>query len=195
MDYVIKALTKEQMAEIYKRWIHEHFPENEVKPLKHIYRMWEQDSYCAMGMYDGEELVGYAFFAMAPERNMLLLDYLAVIENYRNLGAGSAFLQKLRQSFAEYSGISYKGILIETEDVEYAQDNAEREIRQKRDAFYERNGAIRTNVKGEVYGVHYAVWNLPISGNTGFEECREQMCAIYRMMVTGDKYQQFVKIT
>lgn len=194
MDYTIKDLTKEQMAEIYEKWIHEHFPVNEIKPLKHIYRMWERDAYCALGMYDGEELVGYAFFAMVPGRDMLLLDYLAVLGNYRNLGAGSTFLQRMGQCLAEYKGVSYKGILIETENVEYAQDDEEREIRRKRDEFYERNGAIRTDVIGEVYGVHYAIWNLPISESAGFEECREQLKEIYQMMVAGDKYQKFVKI-
>lgn len=194
MDYTIRYLTKEQVAEIYDRWIHEHFPANEIKPLKHIYRMWEQGAYCAMGMYDGEELVSYAFLAMVPGRDMLLLDYLAVLETYRNLGAGSAFLQRMGRCLAEYKGISYKGIFIETEDVKYAQDDEEREVRQRRDAFYERNGAIRTDVTGEVYGVHYAIWNLPISESAGFAECREQLKEIYQMMVSGDKYQRFVKI-
>lgn len=194
MDYTIKYLTKEQVAEIYDKWIHKHFPENEIKPLKHIYRMWEQGAYCALGMYDGGKLVSYAFLAMVPGRDMLLLDYLAVLEDYRNAGAGSIFLQKMGKCLTECMGVSYKGILIETEDAKYAQNDEELHIRQKRDAFYKKNGAVRTDVTGEVYGVHYAIWNLPISENAGFEECREQLREIYQMMVTGEKYQKFVKI-
>lgn len=194
MNYAIQNLTREETAGIYERWIAAHFPKNEIKPLKHICRMWEQGSYCALGMYDGEKLVSYAFFAMVPGKDMLLLDYFAVLEDYRNLGAGSIFLQKMGQCLMEHRGVSYQGILIETEDIAYAQNGEERHIRQKRDLFYEKNGAVRTGVTGEVYGVHYAIWNLPITGNAGTEECREQLKEIYRMMVAGEKYEKFVKI-
>lgn len=194
MNYIIRNLTEEETAEIYERWIHIHFPKNEIKPLKHIQRMWEQGAYCALGMYDGENLVSYGFFAMVPGKDMLLLDYLAVLEDYRNLGAGSIFLQKMGQCLSEYRGVSYQGILIETEDITYARNEEERQIRQKRDLFYEKNGAVRTGVTGEVYGVHYALWNLPVEKEAGSEECREQIKAIYRMMVAGEKYEKFVKI-
>ncbi|MCM1326128.1 MAG: hypothetical protein NC094_02315 [Bacteroidales bacterium] len=194
MNYVIRNLTVEETAEIYKGWIPKHFPKDEIKPLKHICRMWEQGAYCALGMYNGEKLVSYGFFAMAPGKDMLLLDYFAVLEDYRNLGAGSFFLKKMGQCLTEQMGVLYQGILIETEDIAYARSDEERQIRRKRDLFYEKNGAVRTGVVSEVYGVHYVIWNLPIAGNMGTGECREQLKAIYRMMVEGDKYQRFVKI-
>lgn len=194
MNYNIRNLTKEETAEIYEKWIHAHFPEDEIKPLRHICRMWKQGAYCALGMYEGEKLVSYGFFAMVPGKDMLLLDYFAVLEDYRNQGAGSFFLQKMGQCLSEYRGVSYQGILIETEDIMYSRNEEERKIRQKRNLFYEKNGAVCTGVTGEVYGVHYAVWNLPIAGNAGTEECREQLQEIYRMMVEGEKYEKFVKI-
>ena len=196
MEYFVKKLTWEQMEKIYVEWIHEHFPEDEIKPLKSIQRMWDNGEYQALGMYEkttaqggAEPLIGYAFFIMVKGGNQLLLDYLAIVEKYRSKGAGSIFLKEMKQQLTEY-----KGILIETEDIDCAQNEEERNIRQKRDAFYVRNGAVRTGIRSHVYGVDYVIWTLPIEKAVAEDECRDDLEKIYRTMVPGEKYEKFVMI-
>lgn len=195
MDYKTEPLTLEQTADIYTRWLCRHFPENEIKPLSSIRRMWRMGAYQALGLYErqGENtgsLAGYAFFVGKPGESRLLLDYLAIVEEYRGSGAGSSFLWEMRRQFA-----SYEGILIETEDVEYAADDAQRVERQRRDSFYERNGAVRTGVKGCVCGVHYTIWELPAAGCADREQTRKNLEALYRVIMPEEAYDQYVRIS
>ncbi len=193
MNYKIQNLTIEQTADIYNNYIHLHFPQEEIKPLKNIQRMWENGFYQALAMYEQNEhetkLIGYAFCAMAPNCKMLLLDYLAIVEEYRGLGMGGIFLSEMRKCLAEY-----EGILIETEDVDFAAKEEERLIRQKRDAFYERNGVVRTGIKSRIYGVHFANWQLPVTEALPDVECKRNLENIYKVMVPGEKNEKFVKI-
>ena len=193
MNYIIQTITLKQTTEIYNAYIHLHFPQNEIKPLKNIQRMWENGYYQALAMYEQKEnetkLIGYAFCAMAPNCRMLLLDYLAIVEEYRGLGMGGIFLSEMRKCLTKY-----EGILIETEDIDFAANEEERQIRKKRDAFYEHNGVVRTGIKSTIYGVHFANWQLPVSGALSDEECKRNLEEIYKVMVPGTKNQMFVKI-
>lgn len=193
MNYTIQNLTIEQTTEIYNAYIHLHFPPEEIKPLKNIQRMWENGSYQALAMYEpkenGTNLIGYAFCAMAPDCRMLLLDYLAIVEEYRGLGMGGLFLSEMQKCLTEY-----EGILIETEDIDFAEDEEQRQLRKKRDAFYEHNGVVRTGIKSRIYGVHFANWQLPVRQAFSDEECKRNLEAIYKVMVQGAKNQMFVKI-
>lgn len=189
--YLIKKLNLEQVEKIYKEELVRHFPADEVKPLKSIERMWKMGAYQAFGLYEmvSDELMGYAFFSKKPGNDMILMDYLAVLEEYRNKGLGAVFLQEMKGIMK-----AYKGILIETEDVDFAQNAEEAEVCQKRDAFYAKNGVIKMNVKSTIYGVHYANWIYPIGMEWDVDECREELQAIYKVMIPGEKYEKFVRI-
>lgn len=193
MNYKIKTLTLGQTAEIYKHYMHLHFPKEEIKPLKNIQRMWENGAYQAFGMYeeknDTTELIGYAFCAMASDCRMILLDYLAIVEKYRGQGMGGIFLKEMRQCMTEVDGI-----LIETEDIDFASNEEERQIRKKRDAFYERNHVVRTQIKSKIFSVHFANWQLPVTGVLSDAECKRNLEEIYKIMIPGAKNKMFVKI-
>lgn len=200
MKYRIEQLKQAQVADIYSQYLTKHFPADEVKPLKSINRMWDMDAYSAYAMYSEKAtdqdngivqpaLIGYAFFATAPTCDLILLDYFAILEPYRGQGMGSRFLREMKNLLP-----NYKGLLIETEDIDRAQDETEHRTRRKRDLFYEKNGAFRTRVKGTVYGVHYAVWNFPLSGISDDVSCQKGMEQIYRIMIPGAKNAKFVKI-
>ena len=219
--YSIRELEKEQLLTIYRENIDKHFPKDEIKPLKKIEHMWDMGIYYGLAMYDmskskeekvNEEkedlckeidiqiqkkefnkeqtnLIGYAFFIKDLESNLILLDYFAIIEEYRAKGMGSAFLQEMKK-FVN----SYRAILLETEDVDKARTVEEAELRKKRDCFYERNGVRKTDVRSEVYGVHYAIWNYPVKEEVSFLECRESIKRIYKAIVSEEKYKKFIRI-
>lgn len=193
MNYTITSLTFEQTADIYNHYMHLHFPKEEIKPLKNIQRMWEAGSYQALGMYaqreESIELMGYAFLALAPDCKMLLLDYLAIAEKYRGLGMGSIFLKEMQKRLPEFDGI-----LIETEDIDFATNDEERQVRKNRDSFYERNGVLRTRIKSKIFSVHFANWQLPINMTLSDAECKRNLEDIYKIMIPGAKNKLFVKI-
>lgn len=190
MNYTINSLTFEQTADIYNHYIHLHFPKEEIKPLKNIQRMWEAGAYRALGMYeqkkDSTVLIGYAFLALAPDCKMLLLDYLAIAEEYRGLGMGGIFLKEMQKRLPEF-----EGILIETEDIDFAANEEERQTRKNRDSFYERNGVIRTQIKSKIFTVHFANWQLPIHQPLSDAECKRNLEDIYQIMIPGAKNKRF----
>jgi len=90
------------------------------------------------------------------------------------------------------------GILIETEDVSFAENKQEMEERNRRNDFYMQNGARRTGITSRIYDARYEVFVLP------FEEtdmlalellmkvCYENIYEIYRYMIPGEKNREVV---
>jgi hypothetical protein len=56
-------------------------------------RFWERGAYDCYGLFDGEEILGYAFFVRLG--NNYLFDYLAIAEEHRDEGPGTLFLRQL----------------------------------------------------------------------------------------------------
>ena len=190
MSYRIKKLSIDETELIYREHLFRHFPAKEVKPLKHIRRMWNEGAYRALGFYDDDHLVGYAFFALGRNSSMVLLDYYAILEDYRGKGVGGKFLTSLWEHFQNFDGM-----LIETEDVDFAQNEEQVRERVYRDGFYERKGVLATDITCEVYGVHYRVWQLPFKrSGCSTEQCLECLINIYKVMVPGEKYENNVRI-
>ncbi|STZ27201.1 hypothetical protein [Myroides odoratus] len=103
------------------------------------------------------------------------MDYFAVTQEAgRGKGIGSLFIQKL------ISLLSAKVIILECEIPEEATDSEEKEIRQKRIAFYERNGAILTTEKIQVFGVNFQLLYLPIQPSFTTFNLATESIAIYQ---------------
>lgn len=109
----------------------------------------EKTAHFLTALLDGE-VVGMAYcryFESTPEGEPLHLGYLlylAVNEHCRGLGIGAHFYRSLSsalQTDALYRGGELSGIIYEVERPELAGSEAERTIRQRRIAFYERLGA------------------------------------------------------
>ncbi len=217
MDVQIRELSLEEARQIYTEAAVRHFPADELKPFHKIEMMWHQGAYMGLGIYaktvaldsktdrgSGSEfqsglakgldsglyrLAGYALFVKAFDSNILLIDYLAVLEDFRQCGVGSIFLGKIKEYFRKYDGM-----LIETEDIRYAHDDAEQSVRQRRNAFYDRNGAVVTGFYSQVYGVPYEIRYLPFAGEYDENKCREALELIYHIIVPGPAYEKHVII-
>ncbi len=198
--YLIKELSDNEVLEMYQKYINSHFPAEEVKPLETIERMLEEGYYYGLGLFDADEkyadigindlpLIGYAFFVKDTKKKVLLLDYFAIKENYRNKGWGSIFLKKMKDMTQDY-----KGILLETEDIDFAKNEEERKLRERRDSFYTRNGVVKTNVKSKLFGVNFAIWIYQVKEKVDFEECRKSLINIYKTIVPETMYEKCVEI-
>ncbi len=130
MNTYTRFLREEEAHFIYKKHLKHHFPADEVKPWKSISRMWADDCYFAVGVFEDrgdapadafDDLRGYAFFVESPDCGACLLDYFAILPEYRDAGLGGRTLQRL----AELVRGKGKYILLETEDIDYAKTDGQ----------------------------------------------------------------------
>lgn len=175
---IIKELNREQRMYIYETHMKKDFPPAELKPLKSIERMFEEGIYITYGLFEQDNLLAYAFFVREKEENSLLLDYYAVVGNSRSRGVGSIFLGMLKEKLA-----AYEVLLLESEAIEHAADEEELSIRKRRIAFYERNGAVKTAIAAEVFGVTYTIMSIDLQKTPADdEEINRRLIALYKTM-------------
>jgi len=130
------------------------FPRSERKPFPVMLlksREGKMDLWC---LEEEGRFLGLVITINSP--SLVLVDYLAIAENFRNRGAGTAALHAIRES---YRG---RDIFLEIESVyEEASNRAER-LRRK--AFYLRNGLVPMQVSVWLFGVKMEL--------LGFDGCR-----------------------
>lgn len=185
-NYHIEKLTREQTIAVYRDIAPLHFPDDELKPVSAIEELFDKNAYLGLGLYEDQRLLGYALFLMVPELDTVLLDYYAILEEYRDLGLGSVFLQQMKAYFKDISGI-----LIETEDPDCTTDEKEALLRNRRNAFYYKNGAHMTDILCALFGVPFHILFLPTSDETNRlcdATLREKLDTIYRFMLPDDSY-------
>ena len=128
MLYRIEKLAPSQIREIYTGPAVRHFPADERKPVAAIEKLLEDGMYIGLGMFEAgrstdesEEgpLMAYALFTKAAD-DYVLLDYYAVLEEYRSDGVGSIFIKEMDKHL---EGVH--GMLLETEDIDSAADEEE----------------------------------------------------------------------
>ncbi|MCQ2508351.1 MAG: GNAT family N-acetyltransferase [Dorea sp.] len=188
----IKELRLEEAAVIYDTYLVCHFPAEEVKPFFKIEEMWKVGGYEVLGLFEDETMIAYAFLTLCPGSKVVLLDYYAVLDAYRGGGIGTFFLDKMKEIYGN------KGILalmIETEDIEFAENEEQVAERVRRDGFYARNGVIKTPFTSLVYDANYRVWYLPAGELLTEEYCRLEYDKIYQFMLSEEGYREHFKIT
>ncbi len=144
-EYNIRLLDTEEIKDVYNEHIVTDFPASEVKPLKQMLEKRENDQYFVYGMFESvmddngkrhEELAGYAYFIKCRNRDVYLLDYLAIVKNKRSKHLGSRFLQQLKQISIDDG----KLLILEVENPDYAGEGPDRDYMLKRIGFYKKNG-------------------------------------------------------
>jgi len=144
MDQVVfsppgSALDWFRVWRLYRR----SFPPSERKPfsiIRSMYRRGKTDLWCILrnGRFAG-------FASTVNSGELILLDYLATLPQYRGQGIGSAALHLLKQ---RYPG---KGVFVEIEETrDPGKDQA---LRIRRRQFYEAAGMEDLNVTAMVFGV------------------------------------------
>lgn len=184
----LKKLTLEQMLEIYQEHMVNDFPAAELKPFKKIEEMVNRGVYLGYGLFEEQELDGYAFFVKPENGELILLDYFAICSDRRCGGMGSKALKAMTESLSEY-----KGMILEVENPDFAQDEESLEIMKRRIAFYERNGLCQTEVTSFVFEVEYRIMVICFDG-CGVADYYTQLDGIYRTMFPGDVYDKHVVI-
>lgn len=156
---LVSADTAERLGQVEALYMRA-FPPAERKPFSMILRTRNKgraEILCieaADGAFAGEAITVQC-------GSLILVDYLAVSEEKRGQGVGSAALRLLR---ARYAG---KIVFLEIESTK--EENApNREQREKRKAFYLRNGLSCMPFRAVEFGVEMEV--LTFSGEVAFDD-------------------------
>ena len=158
---MLKELSLSQVKKIYQEKMVHDFPACEIKPFAAIERMYQKGEYFAYGNYEDEELIAYALIAKTKDRKIGLLDYLAVKEEKRGSGYGSQTIEQIKDFFRK----QWDGLIVDSEHISYAKGEADKEKRQRRIRFYEKNGLVKLDFESRIYGTEYTV--LYLSANNG----------------------------
>ena len=104
----------------------------------------------ALALLDADAVVGFALCDHLAESNLLHLKYLAVDPARRSQGSGARLLHAVAaagEMIALTAGRNgCRGVLIEIEIPDSPPPDADRSLRARRIAFYERHGALITGV-------------------------------------------------
>ena len=179
----LQKLSPDQVRRIYNERMLVDFPDNERKPLTMILKALSQGSYECLGLFDDQRLVGYTF--LVKGENDYLVDYLAVYPEQRNKGVGGELLHLLKEGFRDADNI-----VIEVEDPDNAEEEAEKETRTRRKSFYMRNGCEDTGLKVECFGVIFQILTL---GSPSCDHLLELYLSFYRKMLPKAMFEKNVR--
>ena len=126
MTYITRKLTDfSQVEKLYKSRLESDFAKDELKPLSAMKESWGKGDYDCYGLFEGKEILGYAFFVSNGDN--CLLDYFAIKEDRRNEGPGSIFLKQLAACMEKE-----KYVIVEVEDPDQANSFDEKTLRNRR---------------------------------------------------------------
>ena len=149
----LNLLNIHEIKQIYETRMVIDFPKAELKPLKNIIEAVNSGIYECLGLFDGDECIGYTF--LIKRGKSFLIDYIAIYPDKRNNGAGSQLLRLLNEYLADA-----EVVIIEVEDPQYAKSAEEKDLQTRRLGFYMRNGCIDTRLRVRCFGVPFIILSL-----------------------------------
>lgn len=185
----IRQLDLQQIREVHQNYLVNDFPIEEQKPLELIESLVNKGVYICYGLYNEEILVAYAFFCKGGDSNCILLDFLAVIGEYRSYGYGSEFLKLMQQTLTEYDGI-----IFEVESGRSAKNSEEKLTCERRLEFYHRNGVRDTDNYCAFFGVDMIIMYMPLLKDIDDDSIGKALDEIYHIMFTEEVYSANVKL-
>lgn len=145
MIHFVNALTHRDCYRRLRELYLEAFPANERAPLWLLRLKARRPASDLMGVYDEDRFVGLV--SMLYHQDMVYTWFLAVTPQERGHGCGTAILREIARLHAG------KRLILCIENLDEPCDNLP--IRQRRKAFYLRNGYKETGVKLQEAGVVY----------------------------------------
>lgn len=193
----LKELNVKEFTMIYQTYMTDDFPADELKPLERMVYTMETGLSSAFGLYENSELRAYAVFIVAEGQPYGLLDYLAVIKQHRGTGVGHHFFILIEDALKQkYPGL--EGFFIESENIDFAENEQERRIRERRIAFYENNGCQGTMLGSRLFGVTYSILLYQFAQNSREKQetgiLFQSLDNIYRTMFKKHHYEHQVSL-
>jgi len=183
----LERLDAAALTRLYEGELVRAFPPSELKPLKSMLTLMEQDRYEALGMFDESGMHGYALTWLEPGVPFALLDYFGTLEGQRGTGLGSQMLALLAAHYKDY-----RGIFGEAEGA-FSPDPDERSLQQRRLDFYYRNGFRYGGYHCALFGVHYLTL-IRGDGDVTAGELLDAHQRIYKSGIPPKAYDRFIQL-
>lgn len=183
----MKQLNYTEFKKVYNNYIKYDFPLLERRPLFSIKQLYKEDKYLCY-VYEDIEIKAYSSFTWSSKCGVVLLDYFAINKKYRNSGIGSSFINDLKHN------INAKGIIIECDAPESTNNDIEKKTRERRIAFYLKNGAQSTNIKVKIAGVEYLLLWISLAEELENIDIKYEILNIYHNMYPKIFYKSIIKI-
>lgn len=162
------------------------FPPDELKPMPYMQKLFDRGVNSGFLVPDKDGFQAYALFIRAGDPDFQLLDYYAIRKDLQGKGIGSALMRQIREE------MSCRWLLLEVEDPEYAADEADLDVRNRRLAFYFRSGLTDTGVRVFLFGVHYVILVLPKDGAPCTrQQAWDGLAELYRNCIPPEKMPNF----
>lgn len=145
---LVAATTPEQLKPVYELYM-EAFPAIERKPISLIEEKVATGESEVYSILDGDEFIGFAMYVIGEK--LVLLDFFAILPQKRCNGYGGKVFPLIMN---HYEG---KDFLLEIEDPDGDVDEAEKELRKRRKAFYLRQGMVAMPFLIDLFGVEMEV--------------------------------------
>lgn len=173
--------------EVYPYYL-EIFPEDERKPLELIQSSYDKQYTKIIEILYKNEMVGFMVLNRVKEKGYAVLDYLAILPQYRNSKLGTKALQILLEQEKENNGI-----FIEIEKVGLGKNVEENLVREKRKNFYEKVGFKKLNFDLFLFDVIYTPY---LFSNTNGDENMiiDEILNIYEAISGKERIKQNCKI-
>lgn len=164
------------------------FPEDERKPLELLHSSYKKHYTRIIKISYKNEMIGFMILNKVKDKGYAVLDYLAILPQYRNNKFGTKALQILLEQEKENSGI-----FIEIEKVGLGKDVEENLLREKRKNFYEKLGFKKLNFDLFLFDVIYTPY---LFSNIQKDECTiiEEILNIYEVISGKERIKQNCKI-
>ena len=183
----LKILNKAELERLYYSEMKRAFPPSELKPLKSMEDMRDTGRYEPWGLFEGEELLGYAMVWMEPDIPHVLLDYLGTMEGKRGKGLGTSMLRLLQEHYAP------RGAIFGETERDNSPDPEERALQSRRLDFYFRNGLRYAGYDCALFGVHYLTL-IRGDADVSPEELLDAHQRIYKSGIPKEAYDRFIQL-
>ena len=183
----VKIMSASELEDLYANHMFRDFPAPEIKPLSTLKQLLSTGEYVPLAFIEDGQMIGYTLLIACDGKNAYLLDYFAVLPQFRSGGRGSRILKYLREHFI---GKTHQ-ILIECEHPDFAPDRAQA-LRRLR--FYNSAGAKKAEIETKLFGVRYLVFALTCDAHAEPLPAEEDIVFYYKKMVPEGKYDEEVEI-
>lgn len=178
----LKLLNKEELTALYQNELMEDFPHAELKPLKAMLRLMDLGRYDPLLITEGGQPVGYAMMWLTGGRSGALLEYFGVLRGLRNAGQGTKIIAMLAQRYGQLFGEA---------EAPCSHDPDINELRQRRIAFYERNGFRVLDYQCALFGVRFhCLYRGPETDDRRVEALHRSVYAEYFSPAHMERYIQ-----
>ena len=173
--------------EVYSYYL-EIFPEDERKSLELLCLAYERHYTKIIEILYKDEIIGFMLLNKIRDKGYAILDYFAILPQYRNNKFGTKALQILLKQEKEN-----KGVFIEIEKVGFGKDKEDNLLRENRKKFYENVGFKKLNFDLFLFDVLYTPY-LFSNINDNDDIIIDEILNIYEAISGKERIEQNCKI-